>query len=75
VTPHGLAFEPTADLYDLSFARIDGGDRAAFRDAYAEATAAAGSHVVEVRTDAEASHRVRDRLRERAVDRVLESTA
>jgi 2-succinyl-5-enolpyruvyl-6-hydroxy-3-cyclohexene-1-carboxylate synthase len=74
VTPHGLAFEPTADLYDLSFARVEGGDREAFRAAYAEATAAAGSHVIEVRTDAEASHEVRDRLRERAVERVLDAT-
>ncbi len=74
VTPHGLDFEPTGDLYDLSFARVEGGDREAFREAYAEATAADGSHVVEVRTDAEASNRVRDRLRERAVDRVLDGT-
>ena len=75
VTPHGLNFEPTGDLYDLSFARVDRGDRGAFRDAYAEATAADGSHVIEVQTDAEASHRVRERLRERAVDRVLDETA
>ena len=74
VTPHGLDFEPTSDLYDLSFARIEGGDREAFRAAYAEATAAAGSHVIEVRTDAEASHEVRDRLRERAIERVLDAT-
>jgi 2-succinyl-5-enolpyruvyl-6-hydroxy-3-cyclohexene-1-carboxylate synthase len=74
VTPHGLDFEPTGDLYDLSFARIPGGDRPAFREAYAEATASDGSHVIEVRTDADASHQVRDRLRERAVDRVLDAT-
>ena len=74
VTPHGLDFEPTGDLYDLSFARVEGGDRDAFRAAYAEATAVEGSHVVEVRTDAEASHEVRDRLRERAVERVLDAT-
>ena len=75
VTPHGLNFEPTGDLYDLSFARVDRGDREAFRDAYAEATTADGSHVIEVQTDAEASHRVRERLCERAVDRVLDETA
>ncbi|RLM88302.1 2-succinyl-5-enolpyruvyl-6-hydroxy-3-cyclohexene-1-carboxylic-acid synthase [Halobellus sp. Atlit-38R] len=74
VTPHGLDFEPTEDLYDLSFARVEGADRDAFRDAYAEATTSEGSHVVEVATDAEASHRVRDELRERTVERVLEDT-
>jgi 2-succinyl-5-enolpyruvyl-6-hydroxy-3-cyclohexene-1-carboxylate synthase len=75
VTPHGLDFEPTGDLYDLSFARVDGGDRNEFRDAYTEATMSDGSHVIEVRTDAESSHRVREQLRERAVDRVLDETA
>ena len=74
VTPHGLDFEPTGDLYDLSFARVEGDDRAGFQEAYAEATAAEGSHVIEVRTDAAASHEVRDRLRERAVERVLDAT-
>ena len=74
VTPHGLDFEPTGDLYDLSFARIEGEDRDAFREAYTEATASEGSHVIEVRTDAAASHQVRERLRERAVDRVLDAT-
>jgi len=74
VTPHGIDFEPTGELYDLSFARVEGGDREGFREAYTEATAADGSHVIEVQTDAAASHRVRDRLRERAIDRVLEAT-
>ena len=74
VTPHGLDFEPTGDLYGFSFARVAGGDREAFREAYAEATASEGSHVIEVGTDAETSHRVRDRLRDRAVDRVLNAT-
>ncbi|WP_144901101.1 2-succinyl-5-enolpyruvyl-6-hydroxy-3-cyclohexene-1-carboxylic-acid synthase [Halobellus captivus] len=74
VTPHGLDFAPTGDLYDLSFARVAGEDRAGFRDAYAEATASEGSHVIEVRTDADASHDVRSRLREAAIERVVEST-
>ena len=75
VTPHGLDFEPTGDLYDLSFARVDGGGPEEFRDAYTEATASDGSHVIEIQTDAESSHRVRERLRKRAVDRVLDETA
>ncbi|RDI70502.1 2-succinyl-5-enolpyruvyl-6-hydroxy-3-cyclohexene-1-carboxylic-acid synthase [Halopelagius longus] len=71
-TPHGLDFEPTADLYDLSYARVAGDDREGFREAYAEATAAEGSHVVEVVTDAEESHRARERLHERVVERLAE---
>jgi 2-succinyl-5-enolpyruvyl-6-hydroxy-3-cyclohexene-1-carboxylate synthase len=67
VTPHGLDFAPTEGLYDLSFARVDPDD---FADAYAESVASEGTQVVEVATDAEASHRVRDRLKERVVDRL-----
>jgi 2-succinyl-5-enolpyruvyl-6-hydroxy-3-cyclohexene-1-carboxylate synthase len=74
VTPHGLDFSPTEEIYDLSFARVDGEDRDAFRDVYAEATTSEGSHVIEVQTDAESSHRVREDLREGAVERVLEAT-
>ncbi|MFD1599724.1 2-succinyl-5-enolpyruvyl-6-hydroxy-3-cyclohexene-1-carboxylic-acid synthase [Halobellus rarus] len=74
VTPHGLDFAPTGDLYDLSFARVAGEDREGFREAYAEATESDGSHVVEVVTDAESSHEVRADLRERAIERVLEET-
>ncbi|WP_435182558.1 2-succinyl-5-enolpyruvyl-6-hydroxy-3-cyclohexene-1-carboxylic-acid synthase [Halobellus sp. EA9] len=75
VTPHGLDFAPTEDLYDLSFARVEGGDREAFRERYADATDREGSHVIEVRTDAESSHRVREDLREGTVERVLDETA
>ncbi|MFD1684992.1 2-succinyl-5-enolpyruvyl-6-hydroxy-3-cyclohexene-1-carboxylic-acid synthase [Halobellus litoreus] len=74
VTPHGLDFGPTEDLYDLSFARVEGEDREGFREAYAEATRRDGSHVVEVVTDAESSHEVREDLRQRAVERVLDET-
>ncbi|ELZ86095.1 2-succinyl-6-hydroxy-2,4-cyclohexadiene-1-carboxylate synthase [Haloferax elongans ATCC BAA-1513] len=64
-TPHGLDFEATEDLYDLSFDSVEMGD---FRDAYAESVASVGTDVIEVRTDAKDSHRVRDDLRERVVD-------
>ncbi|MGQ4555695.1 2-succinyl-5-enolpyruvyl-6-hydroxy-3-cyclohexene-1-carboxylic-acid synthase [Halobellus sp. GM3] len=74
VTPHGLDFAPTGDLYGLSFARVEGGDRSAFRDAYAEATTSEGSHVIEVRTDAASSHGVREDLRDTVTARVLEET-
>jgi 2-succinyl-5-enolpyruvyl-6-hydroxy-3-cyclohexene-1-carboxylate synthase len=71
-TPHGLDFEPSADLYGLSFARVEGGDRAGFREAYETATRSEGSHVVEVVTDAEASHRTRETLREQVVDELTD---
>ncbi len=64
-TPHGLDFEPTGDLFGLEFARVD---LDGFRDAYAESVASEGTQVIEVATDAESSHRVRERLRERVVD-------
>ncbi|WP_380678422.1 2-succinyl-5-enolpyruvyl-6-hydroxy-3-cyclohexene-1-carboxylic-acid synthase [Salinigranum sp. GCM10025319] len=69
VTPHGLDFAPTEDLYDLSFARVPGSE---FRDAYAEAVGSEGTQVIEVETDAEANHRVRERLKERVIDRLGE---
>jgi 2-succinyl-5-enolpyruvyl-6-hydroxy-3-cyclohexene-1-carboxylate synthase len=72
VTPHGLDFAPTGELYDLSFARV--GDRASFRSTYAEAVATDGTHVIEVTTDAESSHRRREELRERVVARLLDGT-
>jgi 2-succinyl-5-enolpyruvyl-6-hydroxy-3-cyclohexene-1-carboxylate synthase len=72
-TPHGLDFAATEDLYDLSFARVAGEDRAEFRDLYEEATTAEGSHVIEVTTDAESSHRVRDDLADATAERVREA--
>ena len=46
---------------------------AALRDALATARSEPGSHLIEVRTDAEASHRAREALRERVVERVREA--
>jgi 2-succinyl-5-enolpyruvyl-6-hydroxy-3-cyclohexene-1-carboxylate synthase len=59
-TPHGLDFEPTADLYGLAFARTD--DRETFRDLFAESVASDGTQVLEVVFDGEASHRGREAL-------------
>jgi 2-succinyl-5-enolpyruvyl-6-hydroxy-3-cyclohexene-1-carboxylate synthase len=77
-TPHGIAFEPVAALHGLEYARIDArpaarsgaGDgseeaadpAAALAEAYERARDSDGSHLIEVRTDAEASHRTRERL-------------
>jgi 2-succinyl-5-enolpyruvyl-6-hydroxy-3-cyclohexene-1-carboxylate synthase len=65
-TPHGLDFEPAAEIYGLSFARVNA--REDFRDAYREATTNSGSHVVEVVFDAEESHRDREALASRVVE-------
>ena len=62
VTPHGLDFEPTAELYGLQFARVEGGDRETFRERYREASRSEGTHVIEVTSDAAASHDVRAEL-------------
>ncbi|WP_255170801.1 2-succinyl-5-enolpyruvyl-6-hydroxy-3-cyclohexene-1-carboxylic-acid synthase [Natrononativus amylolyticus] len=56
-TPHGLDFEPTGALYDLEFERVDRSD---FEAAYRDSVGRAGTQVLEVRFDAESSHRVRE---------------
>ncbi|WP_363466174.1 2-succinyl-5-enolpyruvyl-6-hydroxy-3-cyclohexene-1-carboxylic-acid synthase [Halogeometricum borinquense] len=71
-TPHGLDLEPSADLYGLSFARVEGGDSDGFRKAYETATQSEGTHVIEVVTDAETSHTARESLRRRVVDELTD---
>jgi 2-succinyl-5-enolpyruvyl-6-hydroxy-3-cyclohexene-1-carboxylate synthase len=61
-TPHGLDFAPTGDLYDLEFTRID--SREAFREAYENSLASAGTQVITVSFDSEASHEHRERIHE-----------
>ncbi|OYR52171.1 2-succinyl-5-enolpyruvyl-6-hydroxy-3-cyclohexene-1-carboxylic-acid synthase [Halorubrum sp. Ea8] len=70
-TPHGIEFEPMADLHGLAYARVDArpeavGDpaetAAELVSACERARDADGSHLIEVRTDAESSHRTRERL-------------
>ena len=67
-TPHGLDFAATGDLYDLSFERVDGRD--AFADAFESSVGTEGTTVIEVRTDGEGSHRVRERLHERVCETI-----
>ncbi|MGZ0746074.1 2-succinyl-5-enolpyruvyl-6-hydroxy-3-cyclohexene-1-carboxylic-acid synthase [Haloparvum sp. AD34] len=75
-TPHGLDFEPTGELYDIDFTRVDAREQAdpaatqELRERYREARDSEGSHVIEVLTDAEASHRTREALRDEVVARV-----
>jgi 2-succinyl-5-enolpyruvyl-6-hydroxy-3-cyclohexene-1-carboxylate synthase len=59
VTPHGLDFASTGELYDLVFQRVRPDE---FGDAYRESLAMDGTQVIEVPFDAGASHRARDRL-------------
>jgi 2-succinyl-5-enolpyruvyl-6-hydroxy-3-cyclohexene-1-carboxylate synthase len=67
-TPHGLEFGPLADTYGLEFLRA--GSLPAFRDAYRASLDSEGTQVIEVRLDAEASHRTRERLHERVNERL-----
>ncbi|MFC7133763.1 MULTISPECIES: 2-succinyl-5-enolpyruvyl-6-hydroxy-3-cyclohexene-1-carboxylic-acid synthase [Salinibaculum] len=67
-TPHGLDFEPTGDLYDLDFRRVDG--RGEFQRAFDATVGDGGTTVLEVRTDATESHRFRERLHDRVCDQV-----
>ena len=78
-TPHSIEFESLADLHGLAYARVDARPDAAesapsaaadLAEAYARARDADGSHLIEVRTDAEPSHRTRERL-EAAVERAV----
>jgi len=69
-TPHGMDFEPSGELYGLAYQRV--ADRSAFRTAYREAVSSESSDVIEVRTDAEASHEIRAELQCETVERLGE---
>ncbi len=69
-TPHGLDFEPTADLYDLAFERVEG--RGELRDAFEASVGSAGTQVLAASFDGEASQRTRERLDEAVQERVRE---
>ncbi len=60
-TPHGLAFDPVGELYDLEFVRVE---PAAFEDVYQASLATSGTQVIALEFDAEASHRRRETLEE-----------
>ncbi len=67
-TPHGLDFEATEDLYDLSFERVD--DRADFIDVFESSVGDGSTTVIELQTDGERSHRFRERLHERVCEQI-----
>ena len=62
-TPHDLDFEPTGDLYAFEYRRVD--DRSAFREQFEAAAGNESTTLIEVQTDSERSHQVRERLHER----------
>ncbi|WP_247000486.1 2-succinyl-5-enolpyruvyl-6-hydroxy-3-cyclohexene-1-carboxylic-acid synthase [Halosolutus gelatinilyticus] len=61
-TPHGLDFEPLADLYGFEFERVELAD---FPDAYRRSLDADGTQVLSIEFDSAASHRRREDLRRR----------
>ncbi|MFB6081787.1 MAG: 2-succinyl-5-enolpyruvyl-6-hydroxy-3-cyclohexene-1-carboxylic-acid synthase [Halanaeroarchaeum sp.] len=67
-TPHDVDFAPTAEMFGFEFVAAD--DHAEFRDAYRGSVRADGTQVIAVSTDAEGSHRTRESLKERVVDRL-----
>ena len=64
-TPHGLDFEPTADLHGLEFVRTR--DRETFRERYRESLASEGTQVIEVVFDPASNHRIREARHEQVV--------
>ncbi|PSQ13750.1 2-succinyl-5-enolpyruvyl-6-hydroxy-3-cyclohexene-1-carboxylic-acid synthase [Halobacteriales archaeon QS_8_69_73] len=67
-TPHGLDFEPAAELHGLAFARTD--DRERFRELFAESVGSEGAQVIEFVADGRRNHDDRRALAERVVDSV-----
>ncbi|WP_458206401.1 2-succinyl-5-enolpyruvyl-6-hydroxy-3-cyclohexene-1-carboxylic-acid synthase [Haladaptatus sp. NG-SE-30] len=64
-TPHGLDFEPTGDIYGFDFERVE--SLPEFREQFQTSLDTPGTQVIEVLTDAEASHRMRESVQERVV--------
>jgi len=67
-TPHGLDFAPTGDLFEVDFERV--ADLAALDSALEASLGEAGTRVLEVAVQAEASHRRREALHERVLGRL-----
>ncbi|MCU4717799.1 2-succinyl-5-enolpyruvyl-6-hydroxy-3-cyclohexene-1-carboxylic-acid synthase [Halapricum hydrolyticum] len=67
-TPHGIDFEPVGDLYGLEYAIVE--DLADFEAAYSDSIESDGTQIIEIRFDADASHRTRERLHERVCSAV-----
>ncbi|MBS3760594.1 2-succinyl-5-enolpyruvyl-6-hydroxy-3-cyclohexene-1-carboxylic-acid synthase [Halodesulfurarchaeum sp.] len=68
-TPHNLDFSATEALYDLEFDTIK---PETVGEAVAKSANSPGTQVLEVRTDAERSHEIRNSIRETVEDRLNE---
>ncbi len=63
LTPHGLSFAATADLYEFEYTATT--DLAAFSELFDAAVASTGTQLIAVQTDSERTHRFREKLHER----------
>jgi 2-succinyl-5-enolpyruvyl-6-hydroxy-3-cyclohexene-1-carboxylate synthase len=70
-TPHGLDFEATESIYGLEFERVSG--LKSFASAFEASVRADGTQVIEVQTDAETSHRIREAIASRVAACLSES--
>ncbi len=71
-TPHGLDFRPVAQIYGLTYRRVS--SRVEFRQTMDESLAAAGTTIVELRTDRTANARLHREMWQ-AVSRALHEPA
>ncbi|MFW6384946.1 MAG: 2-succinyl-5-enolpyruvyl-6-hydroxy-3-cyclohexene-1-carboxylic-acid synthase [Halodesulfurarchaeum sp.] len=69
-TPHGLDFSSTGSMYDFEFERVDSPDP--FESSFRKSIERPGTQVLEVRTDAERSQRIREALLSRVGGRLVE---
>jgi len=70
-TPHDIDISATAAQFDLEYERVDG--REALADALQWSVQRSGTQVLDVTVNAEASHRRRESLSERARTAVREA--
>lgn len=68
VTPHGLNFEPAAQMYGLDYALAR--DRESFRQAYAASLESPNSTIIEVPTNAEHDLARRNAIMSRVIERM-----
>lgn len=59
-TPHGLDFRHAAEMYGLTYCRVEGSDQ--FRAAVHDSIGAPGVHLIEVRTDRHANALLHEKL-------------
>lgn len=73
VTPHGLHFEPIAQMYGLRYEQVS--DRASFRRALQTAISVEGSTIIEVPTSSAHDDKRRRAIMQRVIERMGRGTA